>query len=389
MSVILREKPQGMDDFLPFYRAGGLVGTSDLFAQTRFSAGPLMFLRTPFYATLLTPLTALPYPVARAIWTGLMAIAFALAMWLWPGPRRRIVIAMCWACPAVFALGMGQDIALMMLTVAVGARLWLSGREFAAGVVASLIALKLTFLLPVALVFLARSRRGSYGLLSGVAAQFALSLGIQGPDWIPEYIAAVRSPLLDQVPARMPSLRALLGGIPFAAASVAVYALLWRTARNASLPEVWTAVLPLGMIAAPHCYAYDAAAAVPLFGAAASVRSVRGVFAIAALSPLPYVLMAGERPTPAGAAILIAAALACTITIPQRAPFATSALLAVVPHFHKYVVRNGIPSIVNADEQQQQHCGCDGKQGLADMVAGSTSGDGQSHIRRDRQQSVE
>jgi multidrug transporter EmrE-like cation transporter len=316
VAALLHYKPPGVDDFLPFYRAAGMLGSSDIFAQTRFGAGGLMFLRTPFYAALLRPLSALPYPVAHAIWTGLMAAAFALAAWLWPGPRRPIAIAMCWACPVAFALGMGQDIALMMLIFAVAGRLWLAEKELAAGLVASLIALKLTLLFPVGLVFLARSRRGFCGLLSGVAAQFALSFALQGPGWIGEYIAVLRSPLLDQVPARMPCLRALVSGVPFAAGAAAIYALLWKVARNGSLRDALTAVLPLGMIAAPHCYAYDAAAAVPLFAAAASLGSVRGILAVAALSPVPYVLMAGEHPTPAGAALFIAAVIACAI--PRR-----------------------------------------------------------------------
>lgn len=65
-------------------------------------------------------------------------------------------MAMCWAFPSLSALGVGQDTALWMLSVAVAARLWLTGREFAAGLVASLVACKVSFLSPVGLVFLMR-----------------------------------------------------------------------------------------------------------------------------------------------------------------------------------------------------------------------------------------
>ena len=277
-----------------------------------------MFLRTPFYALLLRPLGALAYPRARLVWLGLMLAAFTLAAWLWPGPRLKIAVAMCWALPVVFALALGQDIALMMLSVAVAARLWISGRPFAAGLVASLLALKITLLLPVALVFLVRSRRGFAGLAAGASAQFAVSLAIQGPAWFPEYLAAVQSPLLDQVPARMPSVRALVAGAPFAAAAAAIYGWLWRMARRVTPALALTAALPLGIVAAPHCYVYDMAAAVPLLAMAASTRTARGMLAIVALSPAPYLFMASANPSAAGAAILVAAVLAGTMALPTE-----------------------------------------------------------------------
>ncbi|MGA2737052.1 MAG: glycosyltransferase family 87 protein [Bryobacteraceae bacterium] len=308
----LHLKPADVDDFPPFYRAGRLAGSADLFVQTAFGAKSKMFLRTPFYALLLRPLGGLSYPRARFIWIGLMLAAFTLSAWLWPGPRIKIAMAMCWALPVVFALALGQDIALVMLSVAVAARLWMGGRQFAAGLVASLLAIKITLLLPVALVFLARSRRGFAGLAAGAAAQFGLSFAIQGPAWIPEYLAAVQSPLLDQVPARMPSVRGLFGGAPFVAAAAAIYGWLWWIARRVTPAQALTAALPLGIIAAPHCYVYDMAAAVPLLAIAASTRTAGGMLAIVALSPAPYLLMAPENPSRAGAAILVAAVLAST-----------------------------------------------------------------------------
>src|SRR5690242_5527944 len=151
MAAALSFKPAAVDDFLPFYRASRLVGDPDLFAQSRFGHAGLMFLRTPFYAWLLRPLGALEYPAARAAWMGLMAVALALSVAVWPGPRRRIAIATCWAAPVLFAFAQGQDIALVLLALALTARLWTGGREFSAGLAASILALKLTFLLPVAL----------------------------------------------------------------------------------------------------------------------------------------------------------------------------------------------------------------------------------------------
>lgn len=319
IAISLYFKPSRMDDFLPFYRATHLLGSPDLFAQGNFGAGGLMFLRTPFYAWLLKPLGALAYPHARTIWIALMSIAFGLSVWLWPGSRVRIALAVCWTLPTLFALALGQDIALIMLVVSIAARLWMNGWTFAAGLVASLLALKVTLLLPVALVFLARSRRGFGGLLLGGAVQFAVSWALQGSGWIHEYLAAVRSPLLDQVPAHMPSVRALVGGIPFALIAIAIYGWLWKIARVVSPVEALAAALPLGIIAAPHCYSYDMAAAAPLLTMAASSKSAGGILAAVALSPAPYLLMSTGNPM--GAALVILGVLGATsVLLPASKP---------------------------------------------------------------------
>ena len=331
MVTALSFRPAQADDFLPFYRASHLIGDPDIFSQSRFGHAGVMFLRTPFYAWLLHPLGALGYPVARAIWLALMAGALALAVALWPGPRMRIAIAMCWAAPVLFAFSLGQDIALVMLCVALSANLWISGRPFAAGLAASLLALKLTFLFPVALIFLARSRRGFCGLALGVAVQAAISFALQGPAWIPEYLAALQSPTLDRVPTRMPSLRALLPPLPFVAAAVAVYAALWRIARRAELAHVFTVALPLGMIASPHCYVYDVTVAVPLLATVISRNSLPGILATVALCPIPYLLMSLDNPSRLGAALIVGAILAGVSALPPMSLWMEQAVAWVLP----------------------------------------------------------
>jgi hypothetical protein len=317
IAFALTQKPASLDDFRPFYRAGGLLGSPDLFAQTQYHAKGLMFLRTPFYAALLNPLNRLNYGTAHAIWTALMAVCFGGFVWLWPGERRRITLAACWSVPVLMALALSQDIALMLLIAAISLRLWQADRPVPAGVVASLLALKATLLAPVAIVFLARSRRGFVGLLAGASVQFAVSFAIQGPGWIPQYLAAVRSPLLDQVPVRMPSFAAFVTGAPLVVLGVAIYGWIWWIARRDNIATAMTAALPLGIVAAPHCYAYDMAAAIPLLAAAAGVRSLRGILAALALSPAPYLLMSPDHPGPAGAALLVAAVLASVARMPQ------------------------------------------------------------------------
>jgi hypothetical protein len=324
MAFALTQSPASLDDFRPFYRAAGLLGSPDLFAQTQYHARGLMFLRTPFYAALLHPLASLPYAAAHAIWKALMVVCFALAFRLWPGDRSRIALAACWSVPILMALAMGQDVALMLLIAAVALRLAQSHRPAAAGLTASLLALKVTLLLPVAIVFLARSRRGFAALLAGASIQFAACFAIQGPGWIPQYLAAVRSPLLDQVPTRMPCFAAFVSGAPLVVVAVCIYTWIWWIARHETLATAITAALPLGIVAAPHGYAYDLAVAIPLLAASAGLRSPRGILGAAALSPAPYLLMSQDHPGLAGAALLIGAILFAAARAP-RIPDATMA----------------------------------------------------------------
>jgi hypothetical protein len=69
------------------------------------------------------------------------------------------------------------------------------------------------------------------------------------------------------------------------------------------------------VIAAPHCYSYDMAVAVPLLAGVASTRTARGMLALAALTPAPYLFMALADPSPAGAAIMVAAVLAASTVV--------------------------------------------------------------------------
>jgi hypothetical protein len=63
------------------------------------------------------------------------------------------------------------------------------------------------------------------------------------------------------------------------------------------------------MIAAPHCYAYDAVIAIPLLLGAVSPHTPRGILALIALSPLPYLLMAAGGTGPLGPAVVVAAVM--------------------------------------------------------------------------------
>lgn len=218
------------------------------------------------------------------------------------------------ASPVLSSIGVGQDVAIVMLLVALSARLLLRGRPLAAGLAASIVfAVKLTYLPAIALVFLVRSRRALTALVAGCAVQFAISCGIQGGlGWLQDYAKVMRA-FADPSGAHMPTVHTILGGgLLFFIAAAAIYGCLLRIARGVPVEVALTAALPVAIVAAPHGYIYDFASAVPLFAFVLSLDTWAGRVAILALTPLPYALLTNERfERPAAALLVLSVALAC------------------------------------------------------------------------------
>ncbi len=283
------------DDFRCFYRAAHLVGTPALYqsGQFDFQDFQLPYLRLPVYAKVFQPLARLNYKEARMVWTSLMVVIMAAAFWLWPLKRSDamapIAILACAASPVLSSLGVGQDIAIVMLLVAVSARLLLAGRPAAAGLAASIIfAVKLTYLPAIALVFLVRSRRALAALVAGCALQFGISCRIQGGlGWLGDYAKVLRT-FAAPAGTHIPTIHTVLGGgLLFFIAACAIYGCLLRMAISVPIEVALTAALPVAIIAAPHGYIYDFATAVPLFAYVLSLDTWAGRAAILALTPLP------------------------------------------------------------------------------------------------------
>ncbi|HTA47651.1 MAG TPA: glycosyltransferase family 87 protein [Bryobacteraceae bacterium] len=297
------QRPPAADDFRSFYRGAQLAGTKDgvyccptLFPDTGTTGSYLPYIRLPSYALMLKPMTALGYPEARTVWIVLNILALVAAVALFPGPRDKLVVALCFSMPVVYALLLGQDIAIVLLILMAAARLGLSNREFLSGMVASLLAIKPTYLLPAGIVFMARSRRGMYGLVFGTAIQIACSFVLEGSRWPFEYLAQLRHPMFDLEPRRMLNLRAITTSLSlpapvFIAGSILVVICLWVIARKVRLYDALILALPLGMLASPHTYIYDAVVAVPLL-----LTCTENLLVLFALTPVPYLALMMNEP---------------------------------------------------------------------------------------------
>ncbi len=324
--------PRAADDFGPFYRAAGLVSAHRSVYADPFSSPErategrfLPYLRIPSYAAALTPLAALPYETARRVWIAVLVIAVFGCVWLYPFERNRLAIALAFSFPLANALIVGQDISLVLLIVFGAIRIFSADREFLAGLVASLLCIKITFLPAAGMVFLAKSRRGTWGILTGTAIQLAISFIAGGVNWPSEYFTLLRNPLLDPEPARMLNIREItntlaLPGTIYVIAGVALYLIFWFACKRLSLATGLIIALALGLIASPHSKPYDGVVLIPLFVSVVSRSSLVGGLALLGLTPILYLMvLMGTRPVMlAGCMMLVALTLAAARQIIAR-----------------------------------------------------------------------
>jgi hypothetical protein len=326
IALAVWHRPDDADDFGPFYRAAGLssahlgvYSSPTLSPQTNSEGKYLPYLRIPFYAMVLRPLTAMPYATARRVWIGLSVLAVFACVWLFPQERNRLAIALAFSFPLADDLMVGQDICLVLLIVVAAARIYQDGQEFLAGLVASLLGIKVTYLPAAGIVFLARSRRGTWGFLTGSAIEFVLSFPAGGAGWVSEFLTTLRSPLLDIEPQRMLNIRAVteslsMPAVVYIVAGAVLYVCFWFACKRLSVTDGLMAALALGLIAAPHSKVYDGVVLIPLLVRAASLYSWEGLLAYLALMPGFYLMVLMGKPPAvlAGSAILVLSAVAAT-----------------------------------------------------------------------------
>lgn len=339
IALALWFRPEEADDFAPFYRAATLASAHrSVYANPSWSPRTnsegrfLPFLRIPSYAEALRPLTSLPYATARRIWIAILILAAIGSAALLPDTRGRFALAMAFSFPLANALMVGQDISLVLLIVLAAAWIYSSGREFAAGFLASLLCIKSTWVPAVGLAFLAKSRRATLGMATGAAIQLAASFAAGGAGWVSDYRAILGSPQLDLEPGRMLNLRAVVYSLSlppllYMLAALVLYVGFWFLCRRLNVADSLTIALALGLIAAPHCKVYDGVVLIPLFVRVASLKSWTGRLACFALTPVLYLLvLMGTPPLQlAGSALIVASAIAAALHLGNKASYLVGA----------------------------------------------------------------
>src|SRR5579864_4467836 len=154
----------GLNDFLGIYAGARLVGSPEQFnadayireqvRATGWAAPAVLYTRLPAFAVVLRPLGKLEYLHAYVLWQALSLSSFAAFLIVWPFRDRALLLfAACWSFPLFADLIQGQDIAFLLLILAIS---WHLARRagFLAGAVLALATLKfhLFLLVPVFLI---------------------------------------------------------------------------------------------------------------------------------------------------------------------------------------------------------------------------------------------
>ena len=323
-NVFLPNAWQGRNDFLGFYAGARLAGSENLYQresvrQEHLSAsgetGEIQYGRLPAYALALKPLAGLPYGRAYAVWETLQVAALLGFILLWPGVDLAAKCLLCtWSLPAFVSLFNGQDDLLLLLWVALSARLLGRGRPLAAGVVLALFAASkfhLFTLVPIVLLAQRRWRVLAGAALSGCGL-LAISFAAAGRNWPLGLYKLVTDSRVSTGLGHMPNLHSLLGALPFSfplqmAASLLLAAGVYRASRNTGSFEVAIGLaLGGGVLVGYHAYLHDGVLFLPLLMALhAAAAPYARIPAVMLITPLPWCVLQLTRPFPIAAQVLI------------------------------------------------------------------------------------
>ncbi len=300
----------GQNDFVGFYVGGQEAASGDVYDSSRyyrfteeeFSAHSeaLVYIRPPFYALLFKPLAALDYQTAHFCWIGLRLLAVAAFLWLFPFPTRIDgVLAVCVSAPLASSLMNGQDIqdiAVLLVVVALALRMEKAHTGLPAGAVLSLCAIKFHLFFPLPLLIIARQRRDLVAGFFGAGVALAgLSFVAAGPTWPIAYIETLTQSRINPSLQIMPNIHGLVGNLPGAilleaGLALAVLGACWWVFRRATFEISVALAIVAGFLISYHSYGYDGAILIPaalIFLARMESLAVKAA-SLASLFPLTW-----------------------------------------------------------------------------------------------------
>lgn len=274
----LKLTAEGRNDFMSIYSGTRLAFTGQMYDRDanlrvqRQAAGwenvNHLFMRPPFAALALWPLGRLPYIPAAWIWIALSIAAIVLFCRVWPGDGKLAALACCWSLPLFHVVANGQDVAILLVVLALAIREMLRDHDEIAGLLLALCSVKFHLFLLLPVFLLARKRwRVLAGLAGGGSILFLLSFLAAPLDWPARYFAFLRDPVGNPWPNAMPNLHGLTISLPHpeswqAAGTLTIVLLAWIAARR-SFDYGLAAALVGGILVAPHAYLSDCALAIP------------------------------------------------------------------------------------------------------------------------------
>jgi len=328
----LRERAlSGHNDFLQLYAGATLVGTPELYSieasksvHRRLTGTwypSVYYTRLPFYAAMLSPLGKLPYATAYWTWQSISITILVAFFWCYVPLYRELPLLAALSVPLLGNLLNGQDAGIVMALAGFSVLLVRRGRDFAAGLLLSLCAIKfhLFVLVPVALILCRRWNILKGGLTGGLVLAM-VSFAADGLDWPVRFFAMVTNPELHPGPEHMPTLRGLV--FPFAGDNRALELLLtalvvalfaWLAWRICSFEIVFGLSLVAGLLVCHHAYIQDCVLLLlplALFHIGGASRWLRGVATVLVLPPAYFMLLHGTPYNVAVPLLLVSVLLA-------------------------------------------------------------------------------
>ena len=305
----------GVNDFLPMYVSTTLVGGPLLYEPTAYYEfmvdhfgtvhESLVYLRLPFYALLLWPLSLLTYEQAALVWFLYRIAAFAgfIALTARPSAADTMVLSV-YSVPLFAALASGQDSIVLLFFVALSVYWVEKGRHFGAGVALSLCSIKphLLVLLPLLLV-LQRRWAVTAGFAAGATGVIVLSTVAAGPQWPLKFLEVITSDRIHAAIANMPNLNGLLFGLPYSPFLLVVASIGVATVCGLALPHVsfrlGMGIVLLGsLLVCYHSFITDCVLLLPLLFEVLSGASRRWLklLSLAVLAPPLSLVSTADRP---------------------------------------------------------------------------------------------
>jgi len=296
----------GRNDFSTFYAGAKLARTPALYnheivRQTVRTYWPdsgeaEVYLRAPFYAALLKPLAAFPYRTALVVFLCLTMGSFLWFVIRFSKESTYLPLLAAFSIPMYFCINGGADVPLLLPVVGGFVLLTRRGRDFAAGLILALCAIKFHLFVFVPFLLLFRKK---WRILAGVCAGTAALTLLGGVTLIAPWLKVMFSPLITGMPiwklSPAPNIHGLvtvLGGsskIEYLLVGLIVILFAWLCVRAEKVNfELLLAVsLVCGLLASFHSFTYDDLLLMPVLVLVTPIRVLRDIVGVA-LTPLSF-----------------------------------------------------------------------------------------------------
>jgi hypothetical protein len=329
----------GENDFLQLYAGARLAGTPQLYdipANQRIQlearhihVESVYYTRLPFYAWLLSPLGHLPYLQAYAVFQLLSLTLFGAFVFQFARRYPETLVLVSMSAPVFVTFANGQDAAGVAAMAGLAYLLAEKNRDFAAGLLLSLCAIKfhLLVLLPIALIAQKRWRILGGGAAGG-AVWLAASFATGGLDWPRRYLDLLSNPILHPSPELMPSFHNVADafhlGLPLEIGlGLLVAALVGWAAHRSNFATAYGLALAAGPLVCHHSYTHDLTLLIPaaaIFVIGDAPKILRSLAFLAALPPVCFLALVGRPSSFAITGFLCALVIAATWAVkPERA----------------------------------------------------------------------